>query len=503
MPQTRFVTQKAFAMGLRPIVVVNKIDRDGSDPEGTVDRVFDLFAALEASDEQLDFPVIYASGRDGYAVRDLGDPRTDLSPLLEAICDHVPPPRVEEGRPFCMQASTLDYDDYLGYLAIGRIRSGQVRMGDRLLLARPGGAQHEFRVQKLLGFQGLKRFELAHGRAGDIVAVTGMDELFVGDTLTSIESPQVLPALTVDAPTMSMTFLANDGPLAGVEGTYVTSRNLAARLEREVKSNVALRVEETEQRGAYRVSGRGELHLAVLIETMRREGYELCVSQPRVILQTDPGGETLEPYEDVVVDVAEEYSGPVIEDLGRRTGQMTAMRPAGTGRVRLEYRIPTRGLIGYRSTFLTQTRGTGTLYHRFAEYGPWAGTIRARSSGVLIAQEQGVSNAYALFSLQERGTLFLGPQTTVYGGMIVGEHSRQSDLVVNPCRTKKLTNIRTHAADEKLLLTPPRLMTLEAALEFINEDELIEVTPSSIRMRKAVLDHNERRRVEKRGREPE
>jgi GTP-binding protein len=498
MPQTRFVTQKAFAMGLKPILVVNKIDRAGADPEGTVNGVFDLFVALHATDDQLDFPIIYAAGREGYAVRDLANEKRDLAPLFDAIVAHAPPPRAYADGPLCLQAATLDYDDYLGYMAIGRVQCGRIAMGDRVLLARPDGSREEFRVQKLLGFQGLKRFELAEARAGDIAAVTGMTELRVGDTITDIESPQVMPALKVDAPTMSMVFMANEGPFAGKEGRYVTSRNLAQRLEREVKSNVALRVEETETRGSFLVSGRGELHLAILIETMRREGYELCVSQPRVIMREGPNGERLEPYEDVVVDVDEPFAGAVIEELGSRSGRMKEMRPSGAGRVRLEYRVPTRGLIGYRSLFLTQTRGTGVLYHQLDEYGLWAGPLRSRSSGVLIAQEECVANAYALYSLQERGALFLGPQVKVYGGMIVGEHSRENDLVVNPGKTKKLTNIRTHAADEKLILTPPREMTLEAALEFINTDELVEVTPKSIRLRKAVLDHNERRRVEKR-----
>jgi GTP-binding protein len=496
MPQTRFVTKKAFEMGLNPILVVNKIDRDGCDPDGAVDGVFDLFAALDATDEQLDFPVIYASAREGYAITDLDQPRESLRPLLDAILEHVPPPEADTDGELCMQAATLAYDDYLGYMAIGRVLSGRIATGDRVLLAHRDGSREEFRVQKLLGFQGLKRFELAEGRAGDIIAVTGMAELNVGETITSIQKPQILPLLSVDAPTMSMDFMANEGPFAGKEGKFVTSRNLEARLMREVKSNVALRVKPTERRGTFEVSGRGELHLAILIETMRREGFELCVSQPRVILE-ERDGEVLEPYEDVVVDVDEEYSGPVIEELGRRLGKMTEMRPAGSGRTHIEYRIPMRGLIGYRSAFMTDTRGTGVLYHQFAEYAPWAGTLRSRTNGVLIAQDQGVSNAYALFSLQERGVLFLGPQVKVYGGMIVGEHSRNNDLVVNPSRAKKLNNIRTHAADEKLLLTPPRELTLEAALEFINEDELVEITPETIRLRKAILDHNVRKRFEK------
>ncbi len=497
MPQTRFVTQKAFELGLRAFVVVNKIDRNGADPEGSVDKIFDLFGDLGATDEQLEFPVVYASGREGWAIRHLGDEHHDLGPLLDLIVDEVPPAAGDSEAPLSMQVATLGYDDYLGYLAIGRVISGKCKVGDRVLLAHPDYPKTEFRIQKVLGFQGLKRFELAEALAGDIIAITGMQELHVGSTITSISQPTILPALTVDAPTMSMDFKANDGPFAGREGKYVTSRNLRDRLMREIKSNIALRVEETETAGVFKVSGRGELHLAILIETMRREDFELCVSQPKVILREGPNGEVLEPYEDVVIDLEEEYSGPVIEELGRRQGKMTHMAPAGSGRLRLEYRMPSRGLIGYRSQFLTDTRGTGTLFSRLAEYGPWAGAIRTRVNGVLISQDQGISNAYALFTLQERGTLFLGPGVEVYGGMIVGEHSRDNDLIVNPSKAKKLNNIRTVSKDEKLILSPPRDITLEYALEFINEDELVEVTPKSIRLRKARLDHNERKRLEK------
>jgi GTP-binding protein len=497
MPQTRFVTTKAFQMGLSPIVVVNKIDRPRIDAHGTMDKVSDLFLSLGATDAQLDFPVIYASGREGYAILDLEQEPRDLAPLLDLIVEKVPPARGDAGAPLCMQVATLQYDDYLGYVAIGRVQSGRCKVGDRVLLAHRDGSRENFRVQKVLGFQGLKRFELAEARAGDIAAVTGMDELEVGETITSAESPRILPLLTVDAPTIRMFFLANDGPFAGTEGNQVTSRNLRERLFREVKSNVALRVEETGTAGTFEVSGRGELHLAILIEIMRREGFELCVSQPRVILKTGPNGESLEPFEDVVIDVEDTYSGAVIEELGRRLGLMSEMSPSSTGRVRLEYRIPSRALIGYRSKFLTDTRGTGVMYTQFAEYAPYAGALRSRVNGVLIAQDEGLTNAYALYSLQERGVLFVSPQVRVYGGMIVGQHSRDNDLVVNPCKTKQLTNFRTHAADEKLVLTPPRDMTLEIALEFIGPDELVEVTPASIRLRKAVLDHNDRKRVEK------
>ena len=502
MPQTRFVTQKAFEMGLKPIVVVNKIDRPGVDPHEVMDQVFALFDSLGATDEQLDFPVIYASGRQGYAIRELGDEPKDLSPILDLIIEKVPPAKGDPDAPLLMQVATLDYDDYLGYMAIGRMRAGRSKVGDRVLLAHRDGKKEEFRVQKVLGFQGLKRFELAEAVAGDIVAFTGMQELNVGETITSIQNPTILPLLKIDAPTITMNFRVNDGPFAGKEGKYVTSRNLAERLHRELKSNVALRVEDTDDAGVFRVSGRGELHLTVLIETMRREGYELCVSQPQVILKTDPEtGKTLEPYEDAVIDLDENYSGPVVAELNRRLGQMREMRPSGPGRTRLEYRIPARGLIGYRSQFMTDTRGTGVLYTQFAEYGPQGPDIRTRQNGVLISSENGVSNAYGLFSLQERGQLFIGPNINNYSGMIVGIHQRDNDLVVNPNKAKKLTNIRTTAADEKLVLAPPKQLTLEYALEFINDDELVEVTPATIRLRKQVLDHNVRKRFEKKASE--
>jgi len=382
-------------------------------------------------------------------------------------------------------------------MAIGRMRAGRSKVGDRVLLVHRDGKKEEFRVQKVLGFQGLKRFELAEARAGDIVAFTGMSELNVGETITSIQNPTILPLLKVDAPTITMNFRVNDGPFAGKEGKYVTSRNLKERLDREIKSNVALRVEETSEAGVFKVSGRGELHLSVLIETMRREGYELCVSQPQVILQLGPNGETYEPYEDAVIDLDEKYVGAVVEELGRRSGQMREMRPSAVGRTRLEYRIPARGLIGYRSQFMTDTRGTGVLYTQFAEYGPMGGTFRTRQNGVLVSSEEGVSNAYGLFYLQERGQMFITPNVHNYSGMIIGIHARDNDLVVNPSKAKKLTNIRTTAADEKLFLTTPRAFSLEAALEFINPDELVEVTPVALRLRKRFLDHNERKRLEK------
>jgi GTP-binding protein len=497
MPQTRFVTKKALALGLRPILVVNKIDRDGSDPHGAVDDVFDLFCHLGANDHQLDFPIIYASGRNGYAIHDLKDEKKDLTPLLDLILEKVPPPEADLEAPLLMQVATLDYDDYLGYVAIGRMLKGRIKVGDRILRANPKGVREEFRVQKVLASQGLKRFEIAEGTAGDIVAVTGMEELNVGETLTTIEDPVILPMLTIDEPTISMQFISNDGPFAGQEGKYVTTRNIRDRLFKELKSNVALRVEDTEQPNIFKVSGRGELHLSVLIETMRRESYELCVSQPEVIYRTIEG-QKCEPYEEVTIDVDEAYTGAVIEKLGSRGGRMTEMAPAGGGRVRIEYLVPSRGLIGYRSEFLTDTRGTGVLNHIFKEYGPYAGAMKGRANGVLIVQEPGETNTYGLFYLQERGALFMGPGIKVYPGQIVGVHARDNDLIVNPSKAKKLTNIRTTAADEKLFLTPPRVFSLEEALEFINDDELVEVTPKAIRLRKRILDHNARKANEKR-----
>ena len=497
MPQTRFVTQKAFEMGLSTLVVINKIDRPGVEPEKVMDPVFDLFVSLGATEHQLDFPVIYASGREGFAIRDMADERKDLSPLLDMIIEKVPPPEGDSAAPLCMQVATLDYDDFLGYMAIGRMRSGSAKVGDRVLLAHRDGSKEEFRIQKVLGFQGLKRFELAVAGAGDICAFTGMSELNVGETITSIQNPTILPLLKIDAPTISMNFRVNDGPFAGKDGKYVTSRNIRERLYREIKSNVALRVEDTDEASVFKVSGRGELHLSVLIETMRREGYELCVSQPQVISKEGPKGEMLEPYEHAVIDLEDKYTGPVIEELGRRLGQMKEMRPSGPGRIRLEYRIPSRGLIGYRSQFLTDTRGTGVLYTQLDDYDVWAGGLRSRVNGVLIANEIGETNAYALFTLQDRGVLFVGTNVSVYPGMIVGIHARDNDLVVNPNKTKKLTNIRSAGADEKLILAPPRQVTLEYALEFINDDELVEVTPNFIRLRKSILDHNLRKRAEK------
>ncbi len=498
MPQTRFVTKKALALGLRPIVVVNKIDRQGCDPHGTVDAVFDLFVSLGATDAQLDFPVIFASGREGWAVTDIDkDPRENLHPMLDLVVAKVPPPEVDLQGSLLLQVATLLYDDYLGYVAVGRMQAGKIATGERVRIVHKDARNEDFRVMKLLTFQGLRRFEISSAQAGDIVAVTGMEDLSVGETITDPQNPTVLPMLAIDEPTISMQFLVNDGPFAGTEGKWVTSRNLRDRLIKEVKSNVALRVKETDRPDVFDVAGRGELHLSVLIETMRREGYELCVSQPKVILKDAEDGSKLEPYEEVQIDVEDAFTGAVIEELGRRYGQLVGMNPESGGRTKLEYIIPSRGLIGYRSKFLTDTRGTGILHHNFLEYRPFAGQLRGRPNGTLIVKDIGETSNYSLNTLQERGILFLGHGEKVYGGQVLGQNAREDDIVVNPCIAKKLTNIRTTSADEKIFLTPPRVMTLEAALEFINDDELVEVTPKSIRIRKRILDHNLRKRAEK------
>ena len=518
MPQTRFVTEKAVKRGLRVLLVVNKIDRAAAEPHRAVDATFDLLASLDASEEQLDFPVIYTSAVERYALHDPDGERLSMTAVLDMVVEHGPAPEVDVERPPAMWVSTLLHDPYLGYLAIGRIRDGRIEMGRRLALMRPApaaetGAASEdttaadpkceevFRVSKILGFQGLHRFELPHAEAGDIVAVAGMSSLQVGDTLTA-ESPDeriVFPALTVDPPTMTMRFRINDGPFAGLEGQWVTSRKLRERLFREIKSNVALQVEDTESPDEFEVRGRGELHLSVLIETMRREGYELCVSRPRVILRQSATGKS-EPYERVVAQCGAEYAGAVIERLGKH-GEMLAMEEDGPGRSRMEFRVPTRALIGYRSEFLTQTRGTGVLSSIFDGYGRYLGPIRQRGHGVIIVLEPGETITYSLHRLQERGTLFVGPQTRVYAGMIIGAHSRDTDLIVNPCITKKLTNVRSAGADDKLFLTPAKLLSLEQALAFIEDDELVEVTPKNLRLRKRVLDHNLRKRDEKRAAE--
>ena len=511
MPQTRFVTEKAVNMGLKILVVVNKIDRPGCNPHGTVDATFDLLDSLGASHEQLDFPVVFCSARERYVVEEPDDPdaeRLPISRVLDMILAHAPAPQVQLDAPPAMWVSTLHHDNYLGFLAIGRIDSGTIKSGARLAQIRPEAHRtpepaadcvEVFRVAKLLGFQGLRRFELDEAKAGDIVAIAGMSSLQVGDTLTDadLERRRVFPALAVDPPTLSVRFRVNDGPFAGREGKWVTSRKLAERLFRETRSNVALRVENTELAEEFEVAGRGELHLSVLMETMRREGYEFCVSRPKVILREREDGRVEEPYESLVVQCDSPYAGAVIEKLGRRAGEMDSMEELGNGRTKMGFRIPARGLIGYRSEFMTDTRGTGIMASVFAGYGPHLGITRNRPRGVLIVLDPGETMTYSLARLQDRGVLFVGPQVPTYAGMIIGEHSRENDLVVNPNVNKKFTNVRSAGADEKLFLTPPRELSLEDALAFIEDDELIEITPTSLRLRKRWLDHNARKRMEK------
>lgn len=496
MPQTRFVTRKALSHGLRPIVVINKIDRPGCDPHAAVDAVLDLFISLDATEAQCEFPVIYASAKLGYAMHHLGEEPKDLTPLLRTIASFVPPPDVDPEASPALQVTTFDHDDFLGSLAIGRVESGVFRPGERALLVRRDDSRETFRINGLFGFRGLHRLELPCAVAGDIVAITGMESPNVGETITSVESPRVLPLLEVDAPTVSVAVMANTSPTVGKEGKFVTSAKLAARLWRETKSNVSLRVQATDSPDTHVVSGRGELHLSVLIETMRREGYEFMVSRPTVVTHTNEAGETEEPYEAVTVDVENGHVGTVIESLGKRYGRVVSIREVGSGRTRVEFVIPTRALIGYRSKFLTETRGTGVFSAVFQEYGPWAGDIQERPSGALIAQEDCTTVTYALWKLEDRGVFFVGPGVPVYAGQIIGQHSRDNDLVINPGKTKKLTNIRAANADEKNFLKPYRDLSIEEAIEFIKDDELVEFTPKSIRLRKRILDHNDRKRGE-------
>ncbi len=496
MPQTRFVTQKAFAMGFRPIVVINKVDKPGARPDWVLDQTFDLFDRLGATNEQLDFPVIYASGVNGYAGLTDDVKSGDMTPLFEAIVKHVPVPDVDMDAPFKMQVSSLDYNSYVGVIGIGRIKQGRVKRNQPLsLIDKKGKVRNGLRMQQVLGFHGLERIEVDEARAGDIICFSGIDSLNISDTLCDPENVEAMPPLTVDEPTVSMTFQVNNGPFAGKDGKYVTSRNIRERLEEELIHNVALRVADTNEPDKLRVSGRGELHLSVLIENMRREGYELCVGRPEVIIK-EIDGEQCEPYEQLTVDVPEDFQGTVMEKLGMRKGDLKDMMPDGRGRVRLDYIIPSRGLIGFRTEFLTATAGNGLMYNVFDHYGPRIkASIGQRINGVLIANGPGKALAYALFNLQERGRLFIGHGEEVYEGMVIGIHSRDNDLVVNPLKAKQLTNIRAAGTDENLILVPPIRMTLEQALEFIDEDELVEVTPHHIRMRKKLLTENERKRA--------
>ncbi len=497
MPQTRFVLRKALGLGRTPIVVINKIDRPGADPLRVHDEVLDLFIELEADEAQLDAPVVYASAREGVATMDLDVPAVDLKPLFDAIIEHVPAPPDDASAPFQMLISTIDHSPYLGRLGIGRIERGTVHVGDQVMLL-PLEAERppeQARVTKLFAFEGLDRAEVPQASAGEIVALAGLEGVEIGLTVTDLEHPERLAGIAVEEPTISVDFLVNNSPFAGREGRFVTSRQVRERLYRELERNVALRVEDTDSTDTWTVSGRGELHLSILMETMRREGYEFQVSRPRVITREGPNGQRLEPYEELAIDVPEDYLGTVIEKLGPRRAEMIEMKNPGQGLVRLLYRIPARGLFGFRSEFLTDTRGTGIMHHRFLDYGPWAGPLAGRTRGSLVSMEGGTIVAFALANLQERSTLFVKPGDLVYEGMIVGENSRPGDMDVNPTKEKKLTNMRTKAADDHIMLEPPRELTLEGGLEYIEDDELIEVTPESIRLRKRFLSQSERKRL--------
>ena len=495
MPQTRFVTAKAFEQGLHPIVVVNKVDRPGARPDWVVDQVFDLFDRLGATEEQLDFPVVFTSAIEGIAGLDHAHMGSDMQALFETIVDKVPAPAVNADGPLQMQISALDYSSYVGVIGIGRITRGRLKPNTQVTVVDRVGATRAGRVLQVMGYAGLERTDVAAAEAGDIVCITGIDGLNISDTLCDPAAIEALPPLTVDEPTVSMTFQVNDSPFAGKEGKFVTSRNLKERLERELIHNVALRVEQGDSPDRFVVSGRGELHLSVLIESMRREGFELGVSRPSVI-QKEIDGELQEPYEQLVVDCEEQHQGSIMEELGLRRAELENMVPDGKGRVRLEFMIPARGLIGFRSQFLTMTSGSGILTHVFDHYGPVkSAEIVHRTNGVLVSMVKGKTLAYALYNLQDRGRLFIGPNVDVYEGQIVGLHSRGNDLVVNPTKAKQLTNVRASGTDEALILTPPVLHTLEQALEFIEDDELVEVTPQSIRLRKKLLQEHERRRA--------
>lgn len=494
MPQTRFVTQKAFARGLNPIVVINKVDRDGARPHWVLNEVFDLFDRLGANETQLDFPVIYASALMGVAGYEADRLEKDMTPLFETIVNKVPPPPVEQDGAFQMQISALDYSSYVGVIGVGRITRGKARPNQPVIIVDREGNQRKGRILQVKNYVGLERVDVAQALAGEIVSITGIDSLHISDTLCDPERVESMPPLTVDEPTIHMTFQVNDSPFAGRDGKFITTRNLKERLERELLHNVALRVEPGESPDKYEVSGRGELHLSVLIENMRREGYELAVSRPEVILH-EVDGEQHEPYESLVIDCDEIHQGTVMEELGRRRADLQDMMPDGKGRVRLGFIIPTRGLIGFRSQFLSMTSGSGIMTHVFDHYAPVKpGEIAGRQNGVLVSMVTGKTLAYALFNLQDRGRLFVGPNVEVYEGMIVGLHSRDNDLVVNPTKAKQLTNIRASGSDENIILTPPVVHSLEQAMEFIEEDELVEVTPRHIRLRKKLLTENERKR---------
>ena len=496
MPQTRFVTRKALALGLKPIVVINKIDRPGARPDWVINHTFDLFDKLGATEEQLDFPVVYASALNGYAMLDAGEPGTDMRPLFEAILKHVPQPEVDAEGPLQLRICSLDYSSFVGRIGIGRITRGRIGPLQNVLVMKgpEDDAPLKARVNQVQVFRGLERVLTDVAEAGDIVLVNGIEDIGIGVTLCDPDQPTALPLLTVDEPTLTMNFQVNTSPLAGKEGKYVTSRQLRERLHRELMSNVAMKLEETDDADVFLVSGRGELHLTILLENMRREGYELAVSRPRVVLK-EIDGVKCEPFEFLTVDCEEANQGAVMQALGERRGDLQDMQPDGKGRVRLEYRIPARGLIGFQGDFLTMTRGTGVMSHVFDDYGPLKADIAERRNGVLISAEQGDAVAYALWKLQERGRMFVSPGEALYEGMIIGINSRDNDLVVNPVKTKQLTNVRSSGKDEAIVLVPPIQVTLESAVEFIADDELVEITPKSIRLRKRHLKEHERRRA--------
>ncbi len=495
LPQTKFVLGKALKLGLKPIVVINKIDRGDARPDEVHNEVFDLFAALDATDEQLDFPTFYASGRDGWATTSLEDPRENLNPLFECITNHIPEPDVDPEAGFSMLASILEADPFLGRILTGRVYSGTAKVGMPIkALNLNGDVLEQGRLTKLLAFDGVKRVPVEEAQAGDIVAIAGIEKATVSDTIGSLEINTPVPSTPIDPPTMAVTIGVNDSPLAGQEGSKVTSRMIRDRLFKEAEGNVAIRVSEADSKDAFEVAGRGELQLGVLIETMRREGFELSVSRPRVLFKEEDG-QKLEPYEEVVVDVDDEHSGVVVEKISLRKGEMSDMRPSGGGKTRIVFHVPSRGLIGYQGEFLTDTRGTGTMNRLFHEYGPFKGEIAGRRNGALIALDKGEAVAYAIFNLQDRGVMFINPADKVYEGMIVGEHSRDNDLEINVLKGKQLTNIRTTSKDEAIRLTPPVKMTLEQMISYIQDDELVEVTPNNLRLRKIALDSNERKKL--------
>lgn len=493
MPQTRFVTKKALALGLKPIVVINKIDKPSARPSWVIDQTFELFDKLGATDEQLDFPIVYASGLSGFAKLNEEDESTDMRPLFEIILKYTPEPAGDADKPLQLQISQLDYDNYTGRLGIGRILNGRIKPGQVVAIMNEDRQIGQGRINQLLGFKGLERIPLQEAEAGDIVTVSGLEDIGIGVTIADREQPQGLPMLSVDEPTLTMDFMVNTSPLAGTEGKFVTSRQIRERLQKELLTNVALRVEDTADADVFRVSGRGELHLTILIENMRREGYELAVGKPRVVFR-EIDGVKCEPYENLTVDVEDNTQGAVMEELGRRRGELTNMESDGKGRTRLEYRIPARGLIGFQGEFMTMTRGQGLMSHVFDNYAPVKAEIPGRRNGVLVSQEQGDAVAYALWNLEDRGRMFINPGEKIYEGMIIGIHSRDNDLVVNPLKGKKLTNVRASGTDEAVRLTPPVLMSLEAAVEFIDDDELVEITPQTIRLRKRYLSEQERRK---------